>query len=63
MRILRENCTGLVIDIQEKLMPVMANKENLITNCIKLIEGLQLLTTWLNYKHYITRRLGCCVAH
>ena len=28
MRIKRENCTGLIIDIQEKFYPVIAEIEN-----------------------------------
>jgi len=43
MRIIRENCTGLVVDIQDKLFPLMAEKESMLASCIKLIEGLQVL--------------------
>ena len=43
MRITRENTAGLVIDIQEKLMPVMEEQEALLRNCQILIEGLQVL--------------------
>ena len=58
MRILRENCTGLVIDIQEKLLPVMADKENLVSNCRKLIEGLQLLEVPIVVTQQYTKGLG-----
>lgn len=43
MRIHREECAGLVIDIQEKLFPHMLHKEELLKNCLTLIEGLQVL--------------------
>ena len=40
MRILKENCLGLVIDLQEKLFPVMADKERLLVQCQRLLQGL-----------------------
>ena len=43
MRILKENTVGLVIDIQERLVPVMEENEQLVENCSKLIQGLQIL--------------------
>ncbi len=43
MRITKENTIGLVIDIQERLFPVMFKKEVLLANCKTLIQGLQVL--------------------
>jgi nicotinamidase-related amidase len=43
MRILKDNCSGLVIDLQNRLFPVVAEKELLLANCQKLILGLALL--------------------
>ena len=43
MRILKENTVGLVVDIQERLVPVMEEKEQFVENCTKLIQGLQIL--------------------
>lgn len=43
MRITRENTTGLIIDIQERLYPVMWQKEDFLKNCRILIQGLQTL--------------------
>ena len=40
MRITKENTVGLVIDIQERLFPVMWEKENLLKNCKILLAGL-----------------------
>jgi hypothetical protein len=44
MRITRQNTTGLVVDIQERLFPVMWEKEKLIKNCRLLLQGLNV--TW-----------------
>ena len=43
MRIIKEQAIGLVIDIQERLLPHMANNEDLLQNVKKLIAGLQVL--------------------
>lgn len=58
MRIKKENCTGLVIDIQEKLLPVMAGKEQLIANCQKLVKGLQTLHIPIVVTQQYTKGLG-----
>lgn len=58
MRIKRENCTGLVIDIQEKLFPVMADREVLKTNCIKLLEGLSILGIPTVFTQQYSKGLG-----
>lgn len=43
MRIQTNQTQALVVDIQEKLFPHMANKEELLETTIKLIKGLELL--------------------
>lgn len=43
MRIRAENCTGLVVDIQERLFPVMDGSEKLLTRVLILLKGLKLL--------------------
>lgn len=43
MRLLKEETTGLVIDIQERLFPHISENETMLQNCIKLIEGLKVL--------------------
>lgn len=58
MRILKEHTIGLVIDIQERLVPVMEESELLIGNCRKLIQGLQLLELPLLITQQYTRGLG-----
>lgn len=58
MRILKENTIGLVIDIQERLVPVMEEKELLVENCGKLIQGLQVLGVPLLVTQQYTKGLG-----
>lgn len=40
MRITKQNTIGLIIDIQERLFPVMIEKEQLLKNCVTLVQGL-----------------------
>ena len=61
MRIKRENCTGLVIDIQEKLYPVMAENELLKSNCIRLLKGLRILNVPIVYTQQYTKGLGATI--
>ena len=58
MRIKRENVTGLIIDIQEKLFPVMAEKEAMVSKCRILIEGLRLLDIPVAVTQQYTKGLG-----
>lgn len=58
MRILKEYTIGLVIDIQERLVPVMEESETLIENCQKLIRGLQILGLPLLITQQYTKGLG-----
>ena len=62
MRIIRENCTGLIVDIQEKLYPVIADKEILLTNCIKLVTGLQILNIPIIVTQQYSKGLGATVS-
>ena len=58
MRILKENTVGLIIDIQEKLFPVMHEKEKFLETTKTLIEGLQLLEIPLILTQQYTKGLG-----
>jgi nicotinamidase-related amidase len=58
MRILRENSIGLVIDIQERLVPAMEENDVLVENCKKLIEGLQILGVPMLVTQQYTKGLG-----
>jgi nicotinamidase-related amidase len=58
MRILKENTIGLVIDIQERLVPAMEENEILVEHCIKLIKGLQILGLPVLVTQQYTKGLG-----
>ena len=58
MRILKNNTAGLIIDIQEKLFPVMWKKTRLLKNCTTLIRGLSALEIPLILTQQYTKGLG-----
>ena len=58
MRITRENTVGLVIDIQERLLPAMAEQENLLHTCKILTEGSQVLGIPLTVTQQYAKGLG-----
>jgi nicotinamidase-related amidase len=58
MRILRDDSIGLVIDIQERLVPAMEENETFVENSKKLIEGLQILGLPLLVTQQYTKGLG-----
>ena len=58
MRITKENTIGLIIDIQERLFPVMDEKEKLLKNCEILIRGLTELNIPLLVSQQYTKGLG-----
>ncbi len=58
MRITKENTVGLIIDIQERLFPVMHEKEKFLETTKTLIEGLQQLETPLLITQQYTKGLG-----
>ncbi len=58
MRILKEKTAGLVIDIQERLFPVMWEKETLLKNCEILIAGLKELAIPTVVTQQYTKGLG-----
>lgn len=61
MRIQRENCTGLIIDIQEKLFPVVAENTALATRCKILLEGLKILEIPTFFTQQYTKGLGSTI--
>lgn len=62
MRITKENTIGLIIDIQERLFPVMWEKEKLLNNCKILISGLAELQIPLIITQQYTKGLGETIA-
>ncbi len=58
MRIIKEDSAAILIDIQEKLFPHMADGDNLRKNCLKLIDGLQALSVPILVTQQYTKGLG-----
>jgi nicotinamidase-related amidase len=58
MRILLHESAALMIDIQEKLFPHMQDGEKLLANCLKLTEGLQILSVPVIVTQQYTKGLG-----
>lgn len=58
MRITKENTVGLVIDIQERLLPAMAEQESFLHHTKILIEGLQTIGLPLLVTQQYTKGLG-----
>ena len=58
MRILKENTVGLIIDIQERLFPVMYEKEKMQETIKILIDGLQQLEIPLLLTQQYSKGLG-----
>ncbi len=58
MRITKENTIGIIIDIQERLFPVIWNKETFLNNCKILIQGLTELKIPTIITQQYTKGLG-----
>ncbi len=58
MRITKENTVGLIIDIQDRLVPAMWEKEVLLKNCQVLIQGLSELEIPLLVTQQYSKGLG-----
>lgn len=62
MRILREDSIGLVIDIQERLVPAMNNEKKLVSNISKFILGLKELSLPLIFTQQYSKGLGSTIS-
>ena len=58
MRITKDKTTALFIDFQERLFPVMHEKENLLQNTRILLQGLQVLGIATAFSQQYTKGLG-----
>lgn len=58
MRINRENTIGLVIDMQEKLIPAIRSHDKIIKNTIILLKGLKVFQTPIVVTQQNTKGLG-----
>jgi len=61
MRILKDHCIGLMIDLQERLMPHMHEQQLLLKNTEILIRGLQVLEVPVWITEQYTKGLGFTV--
>jgi len=61
MRIVAENTMALVVDFQEKLVPVIHNKEELLHNTEILIRGLKALNVPVMVTQQYTKGIGMTV--
>lgn len=61
MRIEREHTAAIVVDYQEKLMPVMNEKEKLIHNSEILLKGLKILEVPMYITQQYTKGLGTSI--
>ncbi len=61
MRILREEAAALVVDYQEKLVPVMTDNELLIYHSQILLQGLKILDVPMIITQQYTKGLGTTV--
>ena len=62
MRINRENTIGLVVDMQEKLIPSVLNHEMIIKNTLILLKGLRLFQVPVVVTQQNTMGLGSTLA-
>ena len=61
MRIEREHTAAIVVDYQEKLVPVMNEKEQLIHNSEILLKGLKILDVPMYITQQYTKGLGTSI--
>ncbi len=61
MRIEREHAAAIVVDYQEKLVPVMHEKEQLIHNSQILLKGLKILDIPMYITQQYTKGLGTSI--
>lgn len=58
MRISTENTACIVVDYQERILPSIANKEELIETSVKLLKGLKILDVPMCITGQYTKGLG-----
>lgn len=54
----REDSALLIIDVQERIFDVMQNKENVLTNIIKLVKAFRLMDVPVYYTEQYPKGLG-----
>jgi nicotinamidase-related amidase len=61
MRIIKEDTAAVVVDIQERLLPHIHDGERVLQNCIRLIDGLRILSVPVIVTQQYTKGLGMTV--
>lgn len=56
-----ENTALVIVDIQQKLLPAVANYQEMTTNCIKLIKGLQILEVPIVWVEQMPDKIGSTI--
>lgn len=62
MRILKEDTAAIIIDIQERLFPVISEGRRFLQNNLKMIDGLQALSVPFIITQQYTKGLGPTIA-
>ena len=62
MKIIGGNTAAIIIDYQERLLPVISEKERILQNTVKLIKGLQILSIPMIITQQYTKGLGNTVS-
>jgi nicotinamidase-related amidase len=58
MRIIRAEAAAIIIDVQERLLPHIDRGDIVLSNCLKLIEGLKILSVPVIITQQYTKGLG-----
>jgi nicotinamidase-related amidase len=58
MRLLKDESVAVVVDMQEKLLPHIHDGEVILSNCLKLIAGLKILSIPVMITQQYTKGLG-----
>ena len=62
MRILKEESIAVIVDVQERLLPHIHENDIILSNCLKLIEGLKILSVPILITQQYSKGLGSTVA-
>jgi len=58
MKIDKENCIAVLIDVQERLFPVMGQSDDLLRACLTLLQGMEILEIPLLITEQYPKGLG-----
>ena len=61
-RLRKENAAMLMIDVQEKLLPVITGKDEIVKNTVKLMKAAETLEVPVMYTEQYPKGIGCTVS-